>query len=118
LNHNNGCVDYTYWGVITILCVTGIIVYYLYLDAQFKKAVKTPEKANKITIRVLAAGFTLAYGAMLLPTSKETLDFHLYSFNVQLYSITRAIIFLGMIVTALITGGTYLAKFIKGNGGD
>jgi len=70
-----------------------------------------PEKTNKITVKILAAGFVIAYGAMLLPPAKETLDFQVYHVSIQLYSITRALIFLGMIGFGLITGGTYLSNF-------
>lgn len=77
--------------------------------------VNKPEKTNKITVRVLAAGFTLAYAAMQIPTAKETLDFHVYTVSIELYSLTKAIIFLGMIGFGLITGGTFLSN-IKGNG--
>lgn len=109
------CVDYTELIIVTIVCLALLVAYYLYIDHQIKMVVNKPEKTNKITVRVLAAGFTLAYAAMQIPTAKETLDFHVYTVSIELYSLTKAIIFLGMIGFGLITGGTFLSN-IKGNG--
>lgn len=109
------CIDYTELIVVTIVCVSLLVAYYLYIDNQVKMIKDKPEKTNKITVRILAAGFTLAYAAMQIPTAKETLDFHVYSLSVELYSLTKAIIFLGMIGFGLVTGGTFLSN-IKGNG--
>lgn len=73
-----------------------------------------PDTKNKITVRVLAAGFTMAYSIMLLPTSKEALDFFIYGLKIELYAITKAMIFLGALGFGLITGGTALSTLIKG----
>lgn len=85
--------------------------YYIYIDYHIKMLSQTPEKKNKITVKILAAGFAMAYAAMLLPTAKETLDFDVYTVQIRLYFITRALVFLGMIAFGLITGGTYLSNF-------
>lgn len=111
------CVNYTQILGVGIVCISLLVAYYIYIDHQIKMATKQPEKTNKITIRVLAAGFTLAYAAMQIPTAKETLDFHVYSLSIELYSVTKALIFLGMIGFGLITGGTFLSN-IKGNARD
>lgn len=111
------CLDYSSVIIVIIvfiLCVSGIAGYYLYIEHQVKMLTKEPEKKNKITINILAAGFTMAYAAMLMPTAKETLDFIIYGLKVELYSLTKALIFLGMIVTGLVTGGTAIASKIKG----
>ena len=107
------CYDITMVVIVFLVCGSGILAYYLYIESQVRKIVNTPEKTNKITIKILAAGFAMAYGAMLLPPARETLDFQIYHISIQLYSITRALIFLGMIGFGLITGGTFLSN-IKG----
>ncbi len=85
--------------------------YFYYIDKQVHLIVKQPEKANKSIIKILAVGFGSAYVAMLFPNAKETLDFNFYSWQIQLYSITKAIVFLCAIGFGSITGGTFLAKF-------
>jgi len=77
-------------------------------------AVKKPDSINKITIKVLAAGFTAMYCVMLLPTSKEALDFQVYGLKIELYALTKAIIFLVALGLGSITGGSELSKLIKG----
>jgi len=111
------CVNYTQIIGVGIVCVSLLVAYYFYIDHQVKMAANKPEKSNKITIKVLAAGFALAYGAMLVPTAKDTLDFQIYSMRIELYSLTKALIFLGMIGFGLLTGGTFLSN-IKGNARD
>ena len=105
------CYDITTVVIVFLLCASGIVAYYLYIDSQIKKVVSMPEKTNKITIKILAAGFTMAYAAMLLPTAKETLDFQVYHISIELYALTKALLFLGMLGFGLITGGTYLSNF-------
>lgn len=97
--------------IVALICGAALKGYYIFLDHQLKMLNQAPEKKNKITVKILAAGFAMAYGAMLLPTSRETLDFQIYSLHIELYAIVRVIIFLGMIVFGLITGGTYLSNF-------
>lgn len=109
------CIDYTQLISIFIVCMAFVVGYYIYIDYQIKMVTTKPEKKNKITVRVLAAGFAMAYSAMLLPTAKETLDFQVYQVHVELYFVTRALLFLGMVGFGLITGGTFLSN-IKGNG--
>lgn len=111
------CIDYTQIVIVGILSVALLVGYYLYIDYQVKMVTNKPEKKNKITVRVLAAGFSIAYSTMLLPMAKETLDFQLYSVKIELYYIIRALIFLGAIGFGLITAGTFLSN-IKGNGGN
>lgn len=111
------CVNYTQIIGVSIICVSLLVAYYIYIDHQIKMATNKPEKSNKITIKVLAAGFALAYGAMLVPTAKEALDFQFYSIRIELYSLTKALMFLGMIGFGLLTGGTFLSN-IKGNARD
>ncbi len=113
----NNCDNLIPLGIVTVICVALITGYYFYIDYQIKMLAKRPEKKNKITVRVLAAGFSMAYSAMLLPTAKETLDFQVYAVHVELYYLIRAIIFLGAIGFGLITAGTFLSN-IKGNGGN
>lgn len=72
------CIDYSQIAVVFILCFTIIVVYYLYINKQVKMLANNPDAKNKITVRVLAAGFTMAYSIMLLPTSREALDFVIY----------------------------------------
>lgn len=112
---NEPCVDYTQIIIVGFLLVGFLIAYYKYIDYQVKMLNSRPEKKNKITVRVLAAGFSIAYSTMLLPTAKETLDFQLYTVKIELYYLIRALIFLGAIGFGLITAGTFLSN-IKGNG--
>lgn len=107
------CLDVTNIVIVLIFCVSGMVCYYLYIDHHIRMLSKAPEKKNKITVKILAAGFSMAYAAMLLPTAKETLDFQIYKISIELYSITKALIFLGMVGFGLITGGTYLSN-VKG----
>jgi len=112
---NEPCIDYT---KIIVLIITGcllLLAYYKYIDYQVKMVTLKPERKNKITVRVLAAGFVAAYLVMLMPMSKETLNFQVYSFKIEMYTTIRAIIFLGAITFGLITGGTFLSN-IKGSG--
>ena len=111
------CIDYTQIVTVVLISFALLTAYYKYIDYQVKMLAKRPEKKNKITVRVLAAGFVVAYGVMLFPTAKETLDFQIYSMKIELYNIIRAIIFLGALTFGLITGGTYLSN-IKGNAGN
>lgn len=115
---NEPCIDYTQ--IITVILVSFVLLtaYYKYLDYQVKMLTKKPETKNKITVRVLAAGFVAAYVVMLLPTSKETLDFQVYSTKIELYNLLKAVIFIGALTFGLITGGTYFSSIIKGNGGN
>lgn len=113
MNKQN-CTNYTQIIVVSIVCLTLAIAYYFYIEYKIKMAVNKPDASNKITIQVLAAGFTMAYSIMLLPTSKEALDFQLYGMKIELYSITKALVFLGLLSFGLLTGGTQLSKLIKG----
>jgi uncharacterized membrane protein YedE/YeeE len=108
------CTNYTQIALVAVVCMTLIIAYYLYIDHQIKMATDKPNATNKITIRVLAGGFTMAYSIMLFPTSREALDFQLYGLKIELYALIKAIIFLGMLGFGLITGGTALSTLIKG----
>lgn len=110
----NNCTNYTQIASVSIVCLTLIVAYYLYIEYHIKMLLNKPATNNKITVRVLAAGFTMAYTIMLLPTSKEALDFQLYGLKIELYAITRAMIFLGALGFGLITGGTFLSTLIKG----
>lgn len=105
------CYDVTWIVISAIIGFVVIRCYFYYIDKQVHLIVKEPEKANKSVIKILAAGFGAAYVAMLFPNAKETLDFNFYSWQVQLYSITKAIVFLCAIGFGSITGGTFLAKF-------
>lgn len=107
------CYDVTIVIIIAIVCGAVLKGYYIFLDHQFKMLHQAPEKKNKITVKILAAGFAMAYIAMLAPTAKETLDFQVYKVHVELYSVTKALLFLGAIGFGLITGGTFLTN-IKG----
>lgn len=109
MKHN--CVDWTNVIIVFIICTSGIAGYYIYIEYHIKMYKESPEKKNKITVKILAAGFSMVYALMLLPTSKETLDFQIYKMHIELYAITKAIIFLGLITFGLITGGTYLSNF-------
>lgn len=73
-----------------------------------------PEKHNKITIRVVAAGSAAAWALMQIPYSKATLDVVYYNRHIDLYTPINIALFLLMIVSGVITGGTYLTN-IKGN---
>ena len=75
-----------------------------------------PEKGKKVTVRVLAAGFTMVFGIMQLPYSKQTLDVTYYTYHVDLYTPINILIFLLMIGFNVIVGGTFLTN-IKGNDG-
>lgn len=108
------CTDYTKIAMVSIVCITLIIGYYLFIEYNVKMLTKKPNSTNKITVRVLAAGFTMAYCIMLLPTSKEALDFQVRGTVIELYSVTKALIFLGAIGFGLITGGTSLSSLVKG----
>lgn len=92
----------------------GVCVYYIYIYNKVKQIVEMPEKTNKITIQILASGFTVTYFAMMLPVFKETLDFDVYNVQIRLFYVVRLILFFGMIIFGLVTGGTFLANFIKG----
>ena len=74
------------------------------------------EESKRITIRVLALGFTAAFGIMQLSMAKDSLDFKVYGHSIELYGVVKAIIFLGMIGFGIITGGTFLVSMVKGNG--
>jgi hypothetical protein len=43
-----------------------------------------PVKSRKITVRVLAAGFSAAWAVMQIPYSKTTLDFVYYGYHIDL----------------------------------
>jgi hypothetical protein len=108
------CTDYTQIALVLVVCTTLIVAYYFYIDYQIKMATNKPNASNKITIRVLAAGFTMAYGVMLFPTSREALDFQIYGLKIELYALIKALIFLGALGFGLVTGGTALSTLIKG----
>jgi len=111
------CYDITYIAIASIFGFLILRGYYYYIDKQVGVIVKQPEKANKSIIKILAAGFTAAYIVMLFPNSKETLDFKFYQWDVQLYAITKSLVFLCALGFGAVTGGTYLAK-IKGKTDD
>lgn len=108
------CTNYTQLISISIVCITLLVAYYFYIDYQVRMATNRVTKSNKITIQVLAAGFTAMYAIMLLPTSKEALDFQVYGIRIELYAITKAIIFLIALGLGSVTGGNALSKLIKG----
>lgn len=108
------CTNYTQIALIVVICVTIIAAYYFYIDYQIRMATNKPDTKNKITIRVLAMGFTVAYSIMLLPTSKEALDFQLYGLKIEMYALVKATIFLGALGFGLVTGGTALSTLVKG----
>jgi len=108
------CYDVTSIIIATILGVCALCMYYIYIYNHVRDIVEMPEKTNKITIKILASGFTAAYALMMLPFVKETLDFDVYTVQVRLFYIVRLILFFGMIIFGLVTGGTFLANFIKG----
>lgn len=107
------CYDITFIVIAVIFAFCALRAYYYYIDKQVNIIVKQPEKTNKSIIKILAAGFTAAYIVMLLPNSKETLDFKFYQWEIQLYAVTKALVFLCAIGFGSVTGGTYLAK-LKG----
>ena len=107
------CYDITFIVVASIFGFLTLRGYFYYIDKQVGAIVKQPEKTNKSIIKILAAGFTAAYIVMLFPNSKETLDFKFYQWEIQLYAVTKALVFLCAIGFGAITGGTYLAK-LKG----
>ncbi len=118
---NNLCPDFTKFvianALITVMiCFAALMAfkyYYKFIDQQILKVVAKPESKNKITFKVLAVGFGAAYGVMILPLAKEALDFTVYTVKVELYSVTKALVFIGMITFGALTGGTQLAN-IKG----
>lgn len=117
---NEPCIDYTQ--IITVILVSFALLtaYYKYIDYQVTMLAKRPEKKNKITVRVLAAGFAAAYAIMLTPAAKETLNFQIYSIEIEAYNILKAIIFLCAMAFVVLTGGLW-ATNIKGtdnNGGN
>jgi hypothetical protein len=73
-----------------------------------------PEKSHKITVRVLAAGFSAAWSIMQIPYCKTTLDFVYYGHHIDLFIPVNVILFIGMMGFGVITGGTFLTN-IKGN---
>lgn len=73
-----------------------------------------PVKSRKITVRVLAAGFSAAWAVMQIPYSKTTLDFVYYGYHIDLFIPVNVILFIGMMGFGIVTGGTYLTN-IKGN---
>jgi predicted membrane protein len=75
------------------------------------------EKPHKITIRVIAAGSTAAWLIMQVPYAKETLDVVYYNRHLDFYIPINIALFLLMIISGIITGGTYLTN-IKGNAGS
>lgn len=109
------CYDFTFIVIViaVIFAFAGLRAYYYYIDKQVNIIVKQPEKTNKSIIKILAAGFTAAYIVMLFPNSKDTLDFKFYQWEIQLYAVTKALVFLCAIGFGSVTGGTYLAK-LKG----
>lgn len=70
---------------------------------------------SKITIRVLAAGFTSAWLTMQIPYAKTTLDVTYYTYHIDIYTPVNIFLFLGMITFGIVVGGTYLTR-LKGNG--
>lgn len=108
------CTNYTEIALVVVLCVTIIAAYYFYIDYQIRMATNKPDTTNKITVRVLAMGFAVAYTIMLLPTSKDALDFQLYGMKIELYALVKAAIFLGALGFSLVTGGTALSTLVKG----
>lgn len=108
------CYDVTGIIIAAIFGACALCMYYIYIYNRIRDIVDMPEKTNKITIKILASGFTVAYFAMMLPVFKETLDFDVYNVQVRLFYIVRLILFFGMIIFGLVTGGTFLANFIKG----
>ena len=111
---NVDCTNYTQVALVVVICVTIIAAYYFYIDYQIRMATNKPDTKNKITIRVLAMGFTVAYSIMLLPTSREALDFQVYGLKIELYAMVKAAIFLGALGFGLVTGGTALSTLVKG----
>ena len=105
------CYDITYIIISGIFIFASLKAFYYYVDKQVKVIVNQPQKTNKSIVKVLALGLGSAYVAMLFPQAKETLDFKFYSYTIQLYSITKAIVFLGAIGFGSISGGTILARF-------
>lgn len=75
----------------------------------------TTQPNRKITIRKIAAGSTIGWGALQLPLAKTALVFTYYGYFIDMWIPINAIMFLTMISFGVITGGTYLTK-IKGNG--
>jgi hypothetical protein len=99
--------------IASVAAIVALRYYYKYIDKQILKVVNKPESKNKITFKVLAVGFGAAYGIMMLPMAKETLDFMVYGIKIELHAVTKAIVFIGMITFGAITGGTQLSN-IKG----
>ena len=112
--NKQACIDYTQIILVVILCLTLLTAYYLYIDHQIRMLANKPDSKNKITIRVLALGFAMGYSVLLLPFSKESLDFQFYGLKIELYAVTKAIFFLGVLLCGLVTGGTGLSTLIKG----
>jgi hypothetical protein len=96
-----------------LICASFLYFYDRFIDRQIKKVVTKPEAKNKITIKILAVGFSAAYCVMLFPMAKDTLDFQVYQTKIELYSITKALIFVAALTFGAISGGASLAN-IKG----
>jgi hypothetical protein len=99
--------------ITTIICLVLLYLYWKFIDTQITKVVNKPEAKNKITVKILAVGFSAAYCIMLFPMAKETLDFQVYSVRIELYSVTKALIFVAALTFGSITGGASLSN-IKG----
>jgi phosphoglycerol transferase MdoB-like AlkP superfamily enzyme len=108
------CFNYTQLALTSIMVLCALYAYYHYINNHIRKLVNKPEKTNKITIRVLAAGVTAAFLTMQIPYSRTTLDVNYYSYHVDLYTPINIILFLGMIGLNIVVGGTFLTN-IKGN---
>lgn len=112
--NKSACFDYTIIVLVCIVCLTCLAAYYFYIDSQIKMLVKEPQTKNKITIRILALGFAMGYSVLLLPFSKDSLDFQFYGLKIELYAVTKAIFLLASLGFGSITGGTGLSTLIKG----